>query len=322
MVGKHSLNDKNGGFSPIAHKLKAIFTLIRFLPTLSWGIASSLLGLGFAYTANGYVHWTDYGLILVFILLVHGVSSHAYNDREDWLSGTDPLSPGILSGGTGVIARSQFTLRELSLIGKSSLMMAFLIAGYFAYRIGPSILLFLAIAFWAATAYSIPPLRLAYRPFAGEWLCGFPAVAGCAVGTFYVLGGTINGLVLNAGAIHALLAIGLLMHHHLSDISSDLQAVPQKITTVALISLKLGLRKTPWVESAYFLMALVLGVLGGILFHPVFWVTVVTALGCVAVAFTTDPEDMVGLAQRQYLIYGWIIGDAVIKTGLLFYLPR
>jgi len=301
-------------------RLKALYTLIRIFPTLSWGISSSFLGLGFAYTVDSQIRWFDYGLILLFIVLVHGVLAHAYNDREDWLSGTDQLSPGILSGGSGVVGSSQYTLVELSLIGKIAFLLSCMIAIYFLWRVGPSILILLAIAFWSAIAYSCAPLRLAYHPFAGEWLCGFPAVLGCAVGTYFVLTNTVHGAVVIAGSIHALLAIGLLMHHHLSDISSDLQAVPPKLTTVALVSIKLGMRRTPYVELAYFLLALIMGVLGCIFFHPVFWVTIPTTLGCMGIALTTNPEDIIGVAKRQYWIYGLIIGDAVIKTALLFYL--
>jgi 1,4-dihydroxy-2-naphthoate octaprenyltransferase len=304
----------------IPQRLKALYTLIRLLPTLSWGITSSLLGLGFAYAMDYKIRWFDYGLILLFIVLVHGVLSHAYNDREDWLSGTDQHSPGILSGGSGVVGRSQFSLEELSWIGKVTLLLACMIAFYFMWRVGPSILILLALAFWSAIAYSCAPLRLAYHPLAGEWLCGFPAVLGCAVGTYYVLTGTVQVIVLIAGAIHALLAIGLLMHHHLSDISSDLQAVPPKITTVALVSITLGMRRTPWVEIVYFFLALVLGVIGAFFFHPVFWITVPTALGCMGVGLTADPEDIVSIADKQYLLYGLIIGDAVVKTAVLFYL--
>ena len=61
----------------IPQRLKALYTLIRLLPTLSWGITSSLLGLGFAYAMDYKIRWFDYGLILLFIVLVHGVLSHA-----------------------------------------------------------------------------------------------------------------------------------------------------------------------------------------------------------------------------------------------------
>lgn len=300
-------------------RLKALYTLIRIIPVLSWGITSSLVGLGFAYTIDKKIHWFDYGLIFLLIVLIHGVVSHAFNDREDWLSGTDQLSPGILSGGSGVVANNQYTLEELSLIGKTTLLMVCIIAIYFIWRVGPPILILLAVAIWSALAYSCPPLRLAYHPLSGEWLCGFPAVLGCAVGTFYVLTHTIHGIVLLAGAIHALYAIGLLMHHHLSDISSDLQSTPRKVTTVALVSITLGMAKTPVVEFVYFLLVFLLGIVGALFYHPVFWITILLALGCIVISLTTDPEDILAITRQEYLLYALIIGDAVTKTSMLFY---
>jgi 1,4-dihydroxy-2-naphthoate octaprenyltransferase len=306
-------------FNYIPLRFKALIALIRILPVVSWGITSSLIGLGFAYIINNNIHWFDYGLILLLIVLIHGVLSHAANDREDWLSGTDQLSPGILSGGSGVVARGQYTLEDLLSISYAALIMACIIAGYFIWLIGPTILILLALAFWSAIAYSCAPLRLAYRPLLGEWLCGFPAVLGCSVGTYYVLTNTVHGIVLVAGAIHSLLAIGLLMHHHLSDISSDLLAIPRKFTTVAMVGMTMGMTKTPWVEFVYFLLAFLLGVAGVIFFHPVFWITVLVTLGCMAVALFTIPEDILSVTAKEYLLYGLIIGHAITQAILLFY---
>lgn len=297
----------------IPQRVKALYTLIRVVPVLSWGISSSLVGLGFAYTENKNISWITYSLILLLITLIHGVVSHAYNDREDWLSGTDQQSPGILSGGSGVVAQGQYSPGDLLWVGRAALLLVLLIAGYFLWRFGPTILILLAVAVWSALAYSCAPLRLAYHPLTGEWLCAFPAVFASVVGTFYVLTGTLKPVVLVAGGIHALLAIGLLMHHHISDISSDLQATPCKLTTVALVGSTLGMQSTPLVELLYFLLALLLGVVGGIFFHPVFWITVPTALGCMAAALTTIPEDIISITNKEYLLYWLIISDAVVK---------
>lgn len=302
----------------LPQRLKALLALIRIVPVLSWGVSSSLLGLGFAYAMNYKIYWGNYGLILLFIILIHGVLAHAFNDREDWLSGTDPLSPGILSGGSGVIAHRQYNLKELSWIGKMALLMGLIIALYFMWWVGPPILILLAVALWSAIAYSFPPLKLAYHPITGEWLCAFPAVLACTAGTFYVLSATLHPIIHIAGGIHALLAIGLLMHHHLSDISSDLQSTPCKLTTVALVAITLGMKKTPLVELIYFLLALLVGVAGGLYFHLVFWITVPAALGCIGAALTTIPEDIKSITHREYLLYYLIIGDAVVKTVLLF----
>lgn len=305
----------------IPRQLKALYTLIRLLPLLSWGITSSLVGFGFAYAATNQIRWFDYGLIVLLIVLIHGVLSHALNDREDWLSGADQLSPGILSGGSGVVARKQFNLEELSWVGKIALMTACMIGVYFIWQGGLPVLIVLAVGFWSAIAYSCPPLRLAYLPLAGEWLCGFPAVFGAAVGTFYVLTYTVQGIVLIAAAIHALLAIGLLMHHHLSDISSDLRSIPRKLTTVALAAITMGISKTPLIESFYFLLALLLGLAGTIWFHPVFIITIPVSIACIAAALTTIPDDIMSITAHEYLLYGLIIGDAVVKTAWLLCQP-
>jgi hypothetical protein len=108
--------------------------------------------------------------------------------------------------------------------------------------------------------------------------------------------------------------MGLLMHHHISDVSGDLQANPRKLTTVALAASSLGMGKTPLVEVVYFFLALIIGIAGANFSHPVFWVTVPAACGCIAAALATDPEDIMSITHREYLIYGLIAGDAVIKT--------
>lgn len=299
---------------------RALYSLIRFIPVLSWGISSSLLGLGFAYALNNKIYWLNYFLIILLIILLHGVVSHAYNDREDWISGTDQMSPGILSGGSGVVARKQYNLDQLSGIGRGALLLSVIISGHLLWTAGPLILIILGVGFWSAIAYSCTPFKLSYYPLTGEWLCAVPAVFACTAGTFYVLTHTIQPAALIAGGVHSLLAIGLLMHHHISDIPSDLQAVPRKLTTVALVSITLGIKSAPLVEFVYFILALMLGIAGGLYYHTVFWITVLTTLGCIGAAITTVPEDMMSITRKEYLLYSLIIGDALVKTAWLFYL--
>jgi 1,4-dihydroxy-2-naphthoate octaprenyltransferase len=280
------------------------------------------VGLGFSYNLNHKINWLDFSLIILLIVLIHGVASHALNDREDWLSGTDQVSAGILSGGSGVVKRGEYSVEKLAWMGRITLYLVLILTGYFLWSVGPPVLLIIGIAVWAAIAYSCPPLRLSYRPLLGEWLCAFPAVSLCAVGTFYVLTGNLQPIIIIAGGINSLLAMGLLMHHHISDVKSDLQANPRKLTTVALVGNTLGMRKTPLVAMTYFLLALLMGVVGGWFFHSIFWITVPAALGCIIATLTTAPENIKSITNREYFIYWLIIGDAVIKTLLLFYLSQ
>jgi 1,4-dihydroxy-2-naphthoate octaprenyltransferase len=295
-------------------KARELYKLIRFLPVFAWGISSSLLGLGFAWQENKNLQWTTFILIVMMIVLIHGVISHAYNDREDWLSGTDQHTPGILSGGSGVIARGGFSPGELLWVARTGALLALVIGLYFCWHFGFAVIILLAVAVWSAMAYSCAPLRLAYHPLSGEWLCAFPALLAVVSGTYYLLDFHLKTEVMVAGVIHALLAMGLLMHNHISDVSSDLLAEPRKLTTVALVAIKIGMVGTPLVEITYFSLALLLGIWGGLNFHPVFWITLPSALGCIMAALATDPENVTSITERQYLIYVFIIGDALAKT--------
>jgi 1,4-dihydroxy-2-naphthoate octaprenyltransferase len=295
-------------------KVREFYKLIRFLPVFAWGISSSLLGMGFAWQINRQLSWLTFSLIVVLIVIIHGVASHAYNDREDWLSGTDRESPGILPGGSGVIARGGFSLMELLWAGRMAVWAALLIGAYLWWRFGMIVTVLLAVAIWSAIAYSCAPLRLSYHPLSGEWLCAFPALFAAVTGTCYLLAFDLQPAVLIAGAIHALLSMGLLMHNHISDVSSDLSADPQKLTTVALVAGKTGMSGTPMVEVIYFTLAFLLGLWGGGSFHPVLWITLPSALGCITAALATDPEDIASITSRQYLIYIFIIGDVIAKT--------
>lgn len=303
---------------PVIERLKGLYQIIRIAPVLSWGISSSLVGLGCAYALTGSIRWADYILILLLITIIHGVVSHAFNDREDWLSGTDRLTRGILSGGSRVIARGLYNTEELSSLGRKALVIT-VVGALFLAKAGPGIVVFLALGIWAALAYTCPPFRLAYRPLVGEWLCGVPAVLACATGTYYVLTGGIHPLAVAGGAIHALLAIGLLMHHHLADITGDLQALPHKLTTVAFTSVTLGIDRAPWVELVYFTLALVTGLAAGWLLHPVFWLGIPFALGCMAVALATQPLDTQDITCKEYYLYWLVTGDAVAKAVFLMW---
>jgi len=86
-----------------------------------------------------------------------------------------------------------------------------------------------------------------------------------------------------------------------------------------LVSITLGMDRTPLVELVYFLLAFLVGVAGAILFHPVFWITIPSTLGCMWVSLTTKPQDITSITNKEYFIYGLIISDAVIKAIFLIY---
>lgn len=240
-------------------KWKGYWMLLRALPVISWSFSAIALGFSVVASQQGFrgVNYLHLALVVVSATLLQGLVAHAYNDIEDWKTGTDQCSPGILSGGTGVIPKGLFSEEELASIAVRSILMLCLIALYFTVIIGPAILIFLVLGLWASMAYSCEPLKLAYRPLLGEWLCAWPAMVSCTVGTSFVLS---NGRwyleALFLGMLHATFSITWLMIHHIPDMDADLRAKPKKWTTVAYLKAKRGWRGVDWILRAYLLTAL------------------------------------------------------------------
>lgn len=228
-------------------RVAGLARLVRAVAVTSWVGGAIIVGLGAALGPLGRalpatagqaaaargISSLDVALIVAAGLFLQGLAAHAFNDREDWRSGTDQASPGLLTGGSRVVPRRLLDATQLTWTGRTSLTLAALIALYFTWHTGPGALLLWLVAAWAVTAYSLPPLRLAYRPFLGEWLAAWPAMTAAAAGTFYLLTGRFSPVVLAAGGIHGLFCLGWLMHHHLPDIPADLAAEPVKLTTPA-----------------------------------------------------------------------------------------
>lgn len=251
-------------------KWKGYWMLLRVLPVISWSFSAIALGFSVVASQKGVqaVNFLHLFLVVMTAVLLQGLIAHAYNDVEDWESETDRYSPGILSGGTGVIAEGFFTKEELSSIAARSIFVLCMIAVYFTVIIGLEILIFLCLGLWASIAYSCEPLKLAYRPLLGEWLCAWPAMVTCTVGTSYVLSnGTWYLESLFLGMLHATFSITWLMMHHIPDMDADLQANPQKWTTVAYARAKHGWNGVMWILRAYLLAAFILAMINSVFFH-------------------------------------------------------
>lgn len=297
----------NGGTNSLFPKhalksaIKGIWQLIRPFPVIAWSWSGILLGCG-AAIGDGININTGYLLsMLLASLLLQGVVAHACNDREDWRSGTDPLSPGILSGGSGVIEQGIFAESTLFWLCNIALAGAIFIGIALAWLRGPMVILFLLIGVWAGIGYSAAPLRLAYRPFAGEWLAAFPAVLVCVIGSAWLLGGSLHPRIWLAGIMHGLFSLGWLMQHHLPDIYADLKASPPKITTPALFYNKFGRHAAELVPTVYFIFAALFGFISS-LFYPIFMTSVVWALLCCLVALNNRLPDIDGMTRREVIM--------------------
>lgn len=285
-------------------RILGLWRLIRPTPVAAWAVVTPALGLVVAWSEVGYGN-LDWRLLAwsAFVMVgLHGLVSHAINDEIDWRSGTDIYSPGVLSGGSKAVHLGLVSLAELPWIAWISLGATTLAGVYVATMTGPWVWLYLLIGIWAAIAYSLPPLRLSYRPLLGEWLCAWPALMASSCCVYYIVTGQISNRALLAGALHGVFCLGWLMEHHISDVSADLMATPAKRTTVAYTAHRWGVGATPLVPTLYFLLALPLGIL--LFRHDDDSSSKIAILGLLALAAAitskgTTPALVTDITQRE-----------------------
>jgi 1,4-dihydroxy-2-naphthoate octaprenyltransferase len=300
-------------------KLKGLVTLYRFIPVLSWSICAIILGTGLAIDHIGWrqINLSNLILMIFIVSMFQGFAAHAINDLYDWFSGTDKLSCGILSGGTDVLKNGTFSTRQLKIIGWLSLIAGTAGGLYLVKIYGGVILFLLLIGIWSTVSYTMPPIQLAYRPFAGEWLGAWPAMISCVLGTFYILTGHLTSLVAAASILHAAFSTAWLMQHHLPDIEADLQASPCKMTTVALVSRHWGQASAKYVVMYYFLLPVLLGLYFGLQYTPAFFISATFGVICMWLAYRTDSTDIKQTTSRQVKMIALSIGNA-LSLALIF----
>ncbi|HOV79598.1 MAG TPA: prenyltransferase [Bacillota bacterium] len=248
--------------------------------------------------------------------MLHCVTAHAYNDLTDWRTGTDAKSPGILSGGSWAIKNGLLTERNLRLAGIAGMVLPIVAGIYLSLFRGPLVLVFLLFGIWSSLSYTLPPFMLAYRPFLGEWLAGFPSIVSCTAGSYYVLTGEVSAKAFCTGALHGLLSLGWLMQHHLADISADLCATPPKFTTAAFIYTRWGTsgaRLTPWL---YFFPAGIAGIVAGLLLDPAFFLTVIPSFLCICLTSKTDTSNIISITRNEIFMISVSACHALILAVL------
>ncbi|KXS45471.1 MULTISPECIES: prenyltransferase [unclassified Candidatus Frackibacter] len=282
-------------------KLRIFWQVFRWQPTLSWAGSSVIIGILMAL-AKIEITLYNFGiatLIALIPLLLHGVVSHAYNDWYDWDSGTDLNSPGILSGGSGVLTNSLLAPKELLDFGDKGLFLAVIFSGLLIYYKGLIVLLFLVVGVWSAYTYTKSPFLFAYRPFLGEWLAAWPGLVMATVATYYLLTEEINLIVLWSAIIHSLFAIALLMHHHVPDVSADKEATPPKVTTVVWVKDNYGTKALSWPALIYFSLSSILALIGYLYIDSIFLVSFVIGMILITIVLITDYDDIAQISKYE-----------------------
>ena len=303
-------------------RVKSLWVLVRFIPVLSWSFSAIFLGVSIVIADQSWVG-VKYGhLALVFIsaTLLQGVIAHAYNDIKDWQTGTDQKSPGVLSGGSRVIPRLLFDSHELSRVAIFGIVGVIAIAIYFMVVIDVAVVIFLLVGLWAAIAYSCAPFNLAYRPWLGEWLCAWPAMVTCTVGTSYVLsGGHWYWKSLFLGMLHATFSITWLMMHHIPDVDADISATPPKWTTVAYHKVREGWGGVAKLIDIYLFLAIGLAFYSGLLFQElaVFLIPLLCGIGIFYMTGRTNFDTVESVTRLEICAIFLTILNAIGISWLL-----
>lgn len=269
-------------------RIGALAQLFRFKPVASWGISAFILGAGIAYARVGAdVSFADGLLALVLVALAQGYVSHGLNDAYDWWTGTDKESIGKGTGGSRVIPEGKMSFAGTILTALVALAGVLAIGAYFVSKFGAPMVVLIAIAVWAPVAYSVPPLKLGYRPF-NELVIVVPAVTGVVVGADMVLAGSWSLVAVVAGFVHAMYCTSWFIVSRLPDYEPDKKV--GKVTTVVY----LGRKESPVIALAYLWLPLTIIPILVVSVSPVFVVSAV-AWAWLTVGLLkldpTDPED-------------------------------
>lgn len=297
--------------------MRVLAALIRWPAVLAWSGGGIFLAMGLAgpsYLTS--VARLNLLLLTGTVLLLHGVASHALNDCTDWYSGTDRISPGLLSGGSRVIPRGLAAPQELMNTGVAGVVLAVLFSLWLLARCGSGVLLPLAVGLWAPLSYSLPPFALAYRPFAGEWLSAFPALMACSLGTYWVLTDTLGGRIWIAAFIYSLTCQAWFAEHHLADVVADLCAQPRKLTTEAWVTLRWGRDAARLVPAVYALAAAMLALGAGFLWNPRLYFAALPALSSTALALRSPAANVLATTRAELAM----MALSLVQAGLLVFL--
>ena len=269
-----------GGGRDWSRTAKGWFLEFRLIPVLLWSYTAVVLGTAVASADLGGFDLLWFAVALGLGGLIQGWATHAINEIYDWRSGTDRIDgPRALSGGSHV--------RNLSLLGEGDLWLIF--AASSAAIAALTIWVVVARAAWLAilvlagyilgVAYTVPPIATAYRPFAGEWVGGFPGVLLSGLGAYAIQTRQLSIVAVLALSAHALVCMGMLIVHHYLDAQMDARALPQKRTSVVALGFRKAKRYAAGMTAiaAILYAALALAVrqefiLGALFTAPAVWI--------------------------------------------------
>lgn len=300
-----------------ARTLEAWMRLGRPVQLVTW--TASTVALGALWAPRVLPGWpVALAAITAGGVLLQGYVTHGLNDLYDWQSGTDRSNVRNFLGGSQALARGLLTVEALVRVVVVAAVLGIGLLAWLASWRG-SVLWGLGLAALAsAIAYSLPPVRLCYRPLMGEWLGIFPPMVLGVMAAGWVVGERWSAALLAVALIQGIMCNASVMAHHLVDIDADWQAVPQKRTSPAVWQRAYG-HAGAEVPVLYYALAMVAAVWAALAINPRLWWSALVAAAAGAIALRTRAGDRRDENVRDW----WLKGLAVVHAmgyGVIFWL--
>lgn len=296
--------------------LFGLWKLFRVIPVLTFTRSIMLINIAFAWK-QGVAIWPHVLPLVVGGFLINGFLGHSLNDINDWESGTDKVSKGILSGGSKVVRKGLLSKKDLNKVAFFSLNIILLIGLYLYLFRGFLVIVALGIGVFIAWAYTCPPFRLAYKPFIGELMGLWVAGVVLSIASYFVLTGGFHPVPFFAGVVQTTLLTGWIMQHHIPDIPADLSAIPQKLTTPALFFMRWGSRGAVLPAIFYFSLAVAASIMGFLYINEIFICMLLPALIGILAAAMTDTVNVHDATRKQLITTAAIIANSIIFAILI-----
>jgi len=291
--------------------LRGLWLEVRVIPVLLWSFSALTIGTALAAHGRDLEVWYYVGAV-VLGALIQGLLAHSVNEIADWRSGTDRHpSPRMISGGSKVILSGLMGERALmATFGAAFLATTVLGLTLVAAR-GIVVLPFGVVGVAGAILYTLPPVRAAYRPFAGEAIA-FVCLADCVLGAHLLQGPAIDSTTVAAAVAVAGYAVSMLMVHHYLDHDADAAANPPKVTSIVRLGLVNGRRYA----IAWCLVAMAAALAGSAAQPRLLPLVFGYAIGLVA-HLRCRPADVESVTMCETVIIFAGIASALVAATLL-----
>ena len=292
--------------------LRGLWLEVRVIPVLLWSFSALTVGTALAAHGRDLEVWYYVGAV-VLGALIQGLLAHSVNEIADWRSGTDRHpSPRMISGGSKVILSGLMGERALMATFGAAFVATTVLGLTLVAARGIVVLPFGVVGVAGAILYTLPPVRAAYRPFAGEAIA-FICLADCVVGAYVLQGGrAVDTTTLATAVAVAAYAVGMLMVHHYLDYDADRTATPPKVTSIVRLGLAGGRRYA----IGWCVLALVAAMAGSVAEPRLLPLVAGYAVGLLA-HLRCRPDDVESVTKNELAIIFAGIAAALSAAALL-----